>query len=141
MSIKKVNTDTGFFLTIHFSPRIISIYSFNPTSAIGREFLMPSSRKVSVDTLTLSNILALGLASRTVAGLISDLWLKFSHVLGSVTNRIILSVIFFIFLTPIALIYRLFAANPLQLSRDKSGESMYHERNNTFRKEDLEKMW
>ncbi|HNV48718.1 MAG TPA: SxtJ family membrane protein [Spirochaetota bacterium] len=118
---------------IHF------ILRYKSPSAIGDGLFA----MLSANALLLSGILvlALGLASRTVAGLISDLWLKFSHVLGSVTNRIILSVIFFVFLTPIALLYRLFAANPLQLSREKSGASMYHERNYTFRKEDFEKMW
>src|SRR6185369_3921749 len=47
-------------------------------------------------------LLVLSLLSFTAAKWIAIAWLKFSEVLGSVTSKIILSVIFFLFLIPLA---------------------------------------
>ena len=66
-------------------------------------------------------------------------WLKLAHILGYINSRIILSAIFFVFLTPVALLYRMRKGDPLRLK--KSGGSYYTARNHSFEKKDLEKMW
>ena len=43
------------------------------------------------------------LAGRGLAG-----WLKFADALAVVNSRLLLSVVFYVFLTPLALLYRLF---------------------------------
>lgn len=66
-------------------------------------------------------------------------WYKLAEVLGWINTRILLSVIFFLLLTPIALVRRLFVKDPLRLKRTSS--SLYEERNHRFTKEDLENPW
>jgi hypothetical protein len=68
-------------------------------------------------------------------------WHKLAEVLGWINSRILLSVIFFIFLTPMAIIYRLVAGkNLLQLKKPTTG-SLYEERNYTYTGKDLEEPW
>jgi saxitoxin biosynthesis operon SxtJ-like protein len=67
-------------------------------------------------------------------------WEKFSRLLGTVNNRIILTMIFCFVLTPLAWAYRLFNRDSLQLVKKMSG-SYYHERNHRYSGSDLEKMW
>lgn len=71
---------------------------------------------------------------------IAWVWLKFASVLGVVNGKILLSIVFFIFLTPIAFLNKLFSKNPLQLKKDNQ-KSVFVERNVTYKKEDLENIF
>jgi hypothetical protein len=82
-----------------------------------------------------------GVSSEFIAEKIVWGWYKLAEGLGYITSRILLSVIFFLFLTPLALLYRLFRkTDALQLKRKSSG-SYFTVRNHLYVKEDLEKMW
>ena len=50
------------------------------------------------------------------------LWFGLSHLLGNVVSRVILTVLFFLIVTPIALIRRLMGADALQLKKWKQGQ-------------------
>ena len=67
------------------------------------------------------------------------LWTKLATMLGWINSRILLSVIFFILLFPIALLYRLFNKNHLDLKNKK--DSLYLDRSHNYKKEDLENVW
>lgn len=67
-------------------------------------------------------------------------WLKLGEVLGFINSRILLGVVFFIFLTPLAWIQRLRTGDKLQLKKKKEG-SYFVERDHTYEPKDLEKMW
>jgi len=82
----------------------------------------------------------LSLAIPAVGNGIVWLWFKIAEVLGRINGAIILSVLFFVFLLPIAFLYRLTKTNLLSLKRTQGG-SVYHERNHLFKKEDLENTW
>lgn len=68
------------------------------------------------------------------------IWLKFAHVLGWINSKILLGLIFFIFLLPIAWLSRLFTKDPLRLN-GRQLKSMYSDRNHLYTKEDLENIW
>ena len=68
------------------------------------------------------------------------LWLKFAMGLGWINSRILLSIIYFVFLMPIAWISRLFTKDPLML-KAKGSSSLYETRNHLYKKEDLENIW
>jgi hypothetical protein len=67
-------------------------------------------------------------------------WFKLAEILGNINGKIILSVMFFVFLFPIAVLYRLTAKNPLAVKRTKS-DSFYTDRDHLYTKEDLEHTW
>jgi hypothetical protein len=85
--------------------------------------------------------LATGIISKSLTARISALWLKFSHIIGNFNSKIILALVFYVFLTPIALLFRMFSKNPLYLRKDGSIKSYYHDRNHALDKEDFEKTW
>ena len=66
-------------------------------------------------------------------------WGKIGQGLGWVNSRIILSIIFFVFLCPIAIAYRAFNHNPLRLKRDK--DSLFTDRNHLYVSNDLKNSW
>lgn len=74
-----------------------------------------------------------------VAVLIDWLWIKLALGLGWINSRILLTLIFFLFLLPVAWVSRLFVKDPLNLKRRK--ESLYINRNHKFQKKDLENIW
>jgi hypothetical protein len=82
----------------------------------------------------------LGLLSDFVAGLITTAWLKFAEVLGRINGTILLSLIFFIFLTPIALLMRIFKGSD-ELHLKKQTRTNYITRNHQYIGDDLKNIW
>jgi hypothetical protein len=67
-------------------------------------------------------------------------WLKLALMLGWTNSRVLLSVIYFGFLLPIALFSRIFTKDPLTLRGKKAG-SLFISRNHSFKKDDLKNIW
>ena len=67
------------------------------------------------------------------------LWMKLAHVLGYVMSRVLLSVIFFIILVPLAFFSKLAGKNTVKLKR--GGATYFKERNFLYTKESLENVW
>jgi hypothetical protein len=68
------------------------------------------------------------------------LWLKLALGLGWVNSRILLSVVYFLVLMPVAWISRIFTKDPLALRRNSS-TTLYTTRNHQYTKKDLENIW
>jgi len=74
-------------------------------------------------------------AFRPVAGL----WFGLSHLLGTFMSKVILSVIFFVIVTPIGLIRRILGADTLQLKKwKKNQDSVFLVRADLVHKKDLQ---
>lgn len=67
-------------------------------------------------------------------------WFKLAEVLGWINSRILLSLIFFVFLFPMAFLVRLFKKNFFNLEKT-SEPSIYTRRDHKYTKEDLENIW
>ena len=90
--------------------------------------------------LTISIILGLiGILIKPLAEIISKMWLNLSEMLGNISSRIILSIVFFLVLVPIALLYRLFNKDALMIKNIK--ESTFNKRDHKYTKEDFEHPW
>jgi len=83
---------------------------------------------------------AVSIAVPVAGNFIVKIWYKIAEGLGWVNSRVILSVLFFVFLWPIATLYRLATKNPMGINRP-DGNSVYHERNHTYTPKDLENIW
>lgn len=88
--------------------------------------------------------IGLGLAVLSIiSGWLTDrlawLWLKLAEGIGYVMSRILLTLIFYIFLTPLALLSRLFTKDHLQLKGKQP--SYFVERNQKYKAEDMENVW
>lgn len=84
---------------------------------------------------------ALGALSPWAAAQIDKGWSLLAKGLGWVNGRVLLSVVFFVFLTPIAWLARKSGASNLQL-RKKTGENSYYtNRDHLYEPKDLENTW
>ena len=86
-------------------------------------------------------MMAIGLLSQYLTGKFYWLWNKLTEFIGFVVSNVILTLVFFLLLFPIALLSRLFSKkDPLHL-KSSSGDSYYSVRNHQYTKEDLENPW
>lgn len=75
-----------------------------------------------------------------VGDFIVKIWFKIAEGLGWFNSRVILSIVFYVFLWPIAMLYRMASKNPMGIKRP-TGNSVYVERNHTYAKKDMENIW
>ena len=67
------------------------------------------------------------------------IWIGSSHVIGTVMSKIILAIIFFVIVTPVGMIRRVFGADPMRLKRWKKNDgSVFRMRNSKMEAKDLE---
>ncbi|HVU57009.1 MAG TPA: hypothetical protein VHD83_18230, partial [Puia sp.] len=89
--------------------------------------------------LTLSLVIGLaGILSSWLSEKIDLVWNKLSLVLGWISNTVLLTLIFFLVLTPMGL-FRRWLGKGGMLHTGKDLESNFTDREHSFRKEDLEK--
>lgn len=82
-----------------------------------------------------------GIAIPFLGNLIVKGWFKLAEILGAINGRILLSLIFFIILFPVALLSRLGRnKNPLGL-RKSDKNTAFTERNHRYTAKDLENVW
>lgn len=74
------------------------------------------------------------------ASWITWLWYKAGDLLGKIVPKIILSVVFFLFLFPISVLYRVFNKDRMEL-KSKTRNTMWNERDHSYSKEDLLMPW
>lgn len=86
-------------------------------------------------------ILFIGLFIKKLSEIISTAWLKLANTIGIINTRIILTVVFYCFLTPIAFFYRLTHGDFMNLKRNPEKKSFYGIREYEYKPEDLEKLW
>ena len=69
---------------------------------------------------------------------IQKIWMAFALIMGSIMTRVILSVLFYLVITPISLLSRLSGKDFLDLKFDKSASSYWIARKATFNKTNYE---
>ena len=73
-------------------------------------------------------------------GPLAKVWFGFSHFLGSIVSKIILSIVFFLIVTPVGLARKALGADPMKCKLwKKTNASILVERNHLYLKEDIEK--
>jgi hypothetical protein len=82
----------------------------------------------------------IGIISTRLSLLLHKGWMKLSQLLSLIVPNIVLALVFYLILTPIALLSRLFnSKGQFQLKNNTS--TLFKERNHTFGKKDFEKIW
>ena len=72
-----------------------------------------------------AGLLVLTLKQNPLANLIARLWLKLSEHIGNFMSKVILSIVFFLLLTPIAALYRLFNREMTKSFFDRTSSSTF----------------
>ena len=81
-----------------------------------------------------------GVLSLYLSEKIDWVWGKLSFIMAEISNRVLLTIIFLLVVTPVGLIRRLRKKNSLTYF-DKNATSNFTGRNHTFSKKDLENTW
>ena len=81
------------------------------------------------------------LLSARLAAAAAGLWLAFAGRLGGFNARLLLGLVYFLALTPVALLRRLFEKDPLGRDRDPAAGSYFRAAGRTYSAADLEKTW
>jgi hypothetical protein len=81
----------------------------------------------------------IGVFIKPLANPITWFWLKLGEMMGFVISKVILTIVFFIFLLPIATLYRIVKKDTLDLKNSKV--SMWKDQNRKFATKDLENIW
>lgn len=68
------------------------------------------------------------------------LWWKLAHILGWINTRILLSVVFYVILLPMAMLSRIFTRDPLKIKWRKH-DSTFVIRDHLYSRSDLENPW
>jgi hypothetical protein len=87
-------------------------------------------------------LLITGLFLKSISLMIAQIWLKFAESAGAFNTKVMLSLVFFLLLTPIAILYRLFYGDFMCLKRKNiRATSLWKEREVTFEPEQFKKPW
>lgn len=101
--------------------------------------IVAASRKREVYLFAAMALQILNMAVPQIYRPVAVIWLGLSDLLGSVVSRVLLSIVFFVVVTPIGIFRRLIGKDSLKLRAFKaSTESVMLERNHTFVGRDLE---
>ncbi len=84
-------------------------------------------------------LLAVPFVSKRLAAFISSGWFSFSHYLGVVMNYVLMFLIFYLILCPVAFLQRAFGRN--YILRKKAGGTNFIKRNHTYSPKDLDYPW
>ena len=98
--------------------------------------------KWEVDYLLYTTILlgVLALISKKIADYIHWAWMKLAWILSMIFPPILLSIIFYFILTPIAFLFRIINRSDTLLLKQKL-ETTFRSRNKRIEREDFEKTW
>ena len=102
--------------------------------AIGWIFDIPLLGKIAVA------IGAVSIFIPPAARAIEWIWFKIALGLGWVNSRILLSIIYFVFLMPLAWVSRLFTKDPLTLKKNTRA-TLFVTRDHLYTGKDLENIW
>ena len=81
----------------------------------------------------------IGIVSDFLTKQIDWFWYKLSHIMGFISGKILLSLVFIIIVIPIAFFYKLAGKN--KMIKKPSGDTFWATRNITYTKNDLENPW
>ena len=85
--------------------------------------------------------LILGVIGGRTAYWIAYGWDKFAGLMGRVNSKIILTLVFYLFLTPMSFLFRLFNREAAGDFTDKTRKTQFKDRAGAFSRESFEKPW
>ena len=97
--------------------------------------------KLKVFLLLVAIFLLLALIGGKPSYLISKYWINFAEFLGKVNSKVIIFITYYLFITPFAIIYRLFNKKQVCDFFDKKESSYFKDVNKKYEKKDLEQLW
>jgi hypothetical protein len=87
-------------------------------------------------------LLLIGLFFKRLALKLSEAWLRFARILGAVNSKVLLTLLYYLILVPVAVLSRWNTGDALKLKRgDDNHRSYWIVREHQFEPRDLERPW
>lgn len=105
-------------------------------------FWMVHMKRPQLGNYLLATALLLGLIGIFLPSLAEKIhwaWMKLAHAMGAVMGKVILTVVFFIIVVPMALLVRAFGKTGIK--KRAEGDSYYIIRDHTYTKDSMENTW
>lgn len=84
-------------------------------------------------------LLVINMTWPRIYSLAAGIWLGFSHLLGTIMSKVILTLVFFVMVTPLALLRRVLGHDPMRLKQWKGGtDSVFETRDHTYSPKEIE---
>ena len=99
--------------------------------------LLIKNNVILFGAITISGI---GIFSVKISKLIEKFWYKLSYILSQIIPNILLSLIYYVFLTPLSLLMKLFKGKSEYTLFNKKA-SIFIEKNKSFTKESFKRAW
>ncbi|MBA7631971.1 hypothetical protein ES703_39511 [subsurface metagenome] len=80
-----------------------------------------------------------GIFIKPLAAIITKGWFGLAMILSKISSTIIMTIVYYLILVPIATIYKLSHKRMLDLKNP--GTSLWHTRNHQYQKKDLDNVW
>jgi len=88
-----------------------------------------------------AGLLVIALVFKKTAARLAALWLGFSEALGRINTRLVLGAVYFLLLTPIAFLFRLFNKGGVNAKADPAAATYFEKKEHVFVPADLEETW
>lgn len=86
-------------------------------------------------------LILLGLKENTLSTTIASVWMTIAEGMGVISTKVILTIIFVIFLVPVAWLYRLFEKDLTSHFFKKKSDSYFIDKKENYSKDTFEKTW
>lgn len=87
------------------------------------------------------SLLIIGAFFKKTADAVAGAWMKFGHAIGFLNTRLLLILVYYLVLTPLAIAYRVVHGDFLRLRDDRPTASLWYVRDHPYTPRDLETMW
>lgn len=120
--------------------RIESCISIVIALVISNYLMFKKNGDYSLSLIVLSIVvLIVGIFIKPVGNIFSLFWIKVTESIAWLNSKIVLTIVFYFILTPIAILYRIFTKDKFQLKRKK--DTYFSLRNHKYNRDNLENIW
>ncbi len=73
--------------------------------------------------------------------LLAEGLIKFGQIVGTILTKVLLAMVFYLFVTPLGFLYRIFNREIYLFFKDRKRDTFFKDVNIKYKKEDFEKLW
>jgi hypothetical protein len=146
MKIDNENRDIKNFSLIFGFGLIILSTIFTIKKHLGifgaiEKYFSKTSTTVNIIYIVSFAVICIGFVIPQLLKPLYKVWMGFGNILGNINTKIIMSIIYFCIITPMAFFLRILGKDYLERKIDKKCESYWIKRKNEFIKESMEKQY
>lgn len=97
--------------------------------------------KLQLFIILAGTFLFIGIFAKRLSAVIANGWLSIAHLISALNSKIMLTIIYYLMLAPLAILYRLNAKKFEDNSHGKTASTLWRIREHVYVSSDLDKLW